>query len=117
MSKKYLVPVSWTVHGSVVVEADNPSDAKDQAFACDLDLVENVDYSQGSFVVDFEMIEEVQKMSKKYNHDLPSWRSYTGKSDVYHEDGGGNDEYYVAFCAGCNERTEHDACTGECVSC
>jgi len=59
MSKKYLVPVSWSVHGSIVVEADNPLDALDQATGCDLDLVEDVDYSDGSFTVNFEMIEEV----------------------------------------------------------
>ena len=33
------------------------------------------------------------------------------------EDRGGNDEYYIVYCASCGKRTEHDACTGECVSC
>ena len=37
MSKKYLVPVSWVVQGSVALEADNPLDAMDQATGCDLD--------------------------------------------------------------------------------
>ena len=28
-----------------------------------------------------------------------------------------NDEYYVDYCASCNEKTEHDVCTDECVKC
>jgi len=30
---------------------------------------------------------------------------------------GGDDEYYFAYCSSCGQRTEHDVCTGECVSC
>jgi|TARA_R110002050_G_scaffold184451_1_gene318114 hypothetical protein len=59
MSKKYLVPVSWVVQGSVALEADNPLDAMDQATGCDLDTFANADYLPGSFTVNFEMIEEV----------------------------------------------------------
>ena len=30
---------------------------------------------------------------------------------------GGSDEYVVKYCHGCNEKTEHDVCTSECVEC
>ena len=30
---------------------------------------------------------------------------------------GGADEYYIAYCSGCDKRTEHDVCTDECVDC
>ena len=28
-----------------------------------------------------------------------------------------NDEYYEAYCCGCDDKTEHDVCTDECVEC
>ena len=37
--------------------------------------------------------------------------------DDYNDDRGGNDEYYESYCPGCNEKTEHDVCTDECVEC
>ena len=38
-----------------------------------------------------------------------------GKSDAWHRDGGANDEgYYYAYCADCDEETEHDPCSGCC---
>ena len=37
--------------------------------------------------------------------------------DDFDEDRGGNDEYYTAYCSDCNEVTEHDVCTDECVEC
>ena len=39
------------------------------------------------------------------------------KSEAWHVDGGGNDEYYTAYCSGCGKVTEHDICTDECVEC
>ena len=46
------------------------------------------------------------------------YNPYTShKSEAWHLDGGGNDEYYFAYCVGCNKRTEHDICTDECVEC
>lgn len=57
-------------------------------------------------------------MSKQWKFGVTdAWRPYGGKSDAYHEDGGGNDEYTVSYCSTCQERTEHDVCTGECVEC
>jgi len=48
----------------------------------------------------------------RYGYDTPR-RS----RDDYESDRGGNDEYYVAECDGCNKRTEHDVCTDNCVEC
>ncbi len=31
--------------------------------------------------------------------------------------GRSNDEYYEAYCSGCDDKTEHDVCTDECVEC
>lgn len=57
-------------------------------------------------------------MSKRYKYDVPSWRTYRGKRGAYDDDDrGGNDEYYTKYCGACDERTEHDVCTGKCVNC
>jgi hypothetical protein len=37
--------------------------------------------------------------------------------DDENDDRGGNDEYTVQHCPACDESTEHDVCTGECVEC
>ena len=37
--------------------------------------------------------------------------------DDFKDDRGGNDEYYTAYCCGCDKTTEHDVCTDECVEC
>ena len=50
------------------------------------------------------------------------WSNYShyGK-DYYDSEGndlrGGADEYYVTYCDYCDERTEHDRCTDDCVEC
>jgi len=46
--------------------------------------------------------------------DYKSKRSFKHYTDA---DRGGRDEYYVAYCCGCNEKTEHDVCTDNCVEC
>jgi len=58
-TKKFLVPVTWVVAAEVVVEAESEDEAMDLATGIDLDCFENADYVQGSFDVDFGMIEEV----------------------------------------------------------
>ena len=58
-TKKFLVPVSWTISAMVEVEAEDAVEANDFAFGMDLDTIEGADYVQGSFDVDFGMIEEV----------------------------------------------------------
>ena len=57
--KKFFVPVSWTVAAEIVVEAANEDEAMELAAATDLDCFNKVDYVQGSFDVDFGMIEEL----------------------------------------------------------
>jgi hypothetical protein len=57
--KKFVVPVTWVVAAEVVVEAENELEANDLAHNVDLDCFENADYVQGSFDIDFNMIEEV----------------------------------------------------------
>ena len=39
------------------------------------------------------------------------------EDEDFYSDCGGNDEYYEAYCCGCNDKTEHDVCTDECVEC
>ena len=39
------------------------------------------------------------------------------EEEDFYSDRGGNDEYYEAYCCGCNDKTEHDVCTDECVEC
>ena len=59
-TKKFFVPVTWVVAAEVVVEAESEEEAMDLATGIDLDNFENADYVNGSFDVDFNMIEEVQ---------------------------------------------------------
>ena len=58
-TKKFLVPVTWVVAAEVVIEAESEEEAMELANNVDLDCFENADYVQGSFDVDFGMIEEV----------------------------------------------------------
>ena len=58
-TKKFQVPVTWVVAAEVVVEAESEEEAMDLATGVDLDCFENADYVNGSFDVDFNMIEEV----------------------------------------------------------
>tara|TARA_B100000287_G_scaffold36004_1_gene33137 strand:+ start:569 stop:772 length:204 start_codon:yes stop_codon:yes gene_type:complete len=58
-TKKFFVPVTWVMAGEVVVEAESEEEAMDLATGIDLDNFENADYVNGSFDVDFNMIEEV----------------------------------------------------------
>ena len=59
-TKKFLVPVSWTISAMVEIEAEDAEEANDFAFGMDLDTIEGADYVPNSFDVDFGMIEEVQ---------------------------------------------------------
>ena len=61
-TKKFLVPVSWTISAMVEIEAEDEVEANDFAFGMDLDTIEGADYVPDSFDVDFGMIEEVQSM-------------------------------------------------------
>ena len=58
-TKKFVVPVTWLVAAEVVVEAVSEEEAMKLANNVDLDCFDNVDYVNGSFDVDFNMIEEV----------------------------------------------------------
>ena len=60
-TKKFVVPVTWLVATEVVIEAESEDEAMDLANNIDLSEVDfnNADYVQGSFDVDFGMIEEV----------------------------------------------------------
>ena len=59
-TKKFLVPVSWTISAMVEIEAEDAVEANDFAIGMDLDTIEGADYVPNSFDVDFGMIEEVQ---------------------------------------------------------
>ncbi len=59
-TKKFVVPVTWLMAAEVVVEAESEDEAMDLATGIDLDNFENAGYVNGSFDVDFNMIEEVQ---------------------------------------------------------
>ena len=63
--KKFLVPVTWTTTVMVEVEGYDADDAKEEAdimmdlsTGIDLDRFENVDFVNGSFDIDFDMIKE-----------------------------------------------------------
>ena len=58
-TKKFFVPVTWVVAAEVVIEAESEEEAMALANNVDLDCFENADYVNGSFDVDFNMIEEV----------------------------------------------------------
>ena len=58
-TKQFLVPVTWVVAAEVVIEAESEEEAMELANNVDLDCFENADYVNGSFDVDFNMIEEV----------------------------------------------------------
>jgi len=58
-TKKFVVPVTWVVAAEVVVEARSEDEAMTMANNVALDKFENADYVNGSFDVDFDMIEEV----------------------------------------------------------
>ena len=60
-TKKFVVPVTWVVAAEVVIEAESEQEAMELANNIDLSGVDfnNADYVQGSFDVDFDMIEEV----------------------------------------------------------
>ena len=57
--KKFVVPVTWLMAAEVVVEAESEDEAMDLATGIDLDNFENASYVNGSFDVDFNMVEEV----------------------------------------------------------
>ena len=59
-TKKFVVPVTWLMAAEVVVEAESEDEAMDLATGIDLDNFENAGYVNGSFDVDFNMIEEVR---------------------------------------------------------
>ena len=57
-------------------------------------------------------------MPYKGNYNSQYYNPYVrGRSEGWYLDGGGNDEYYVAYCDCCDTRTEHDVCTDDCVEC
>ena len=60
-TKKFVVPVTWVVAAEVVIEAESEQEAMELANNIDLSGVDfnNADYVQGSFDIDFDMIEEV----------------------------------------------------------
>jgi len=43
--------------------------------------------------------------------------NYRWYEDEVDDDHGGNDEYYSEYCSCCDQITEHDVCTDECVEC
>tara|TARA_R100001244_G_C5133984_1_gene126455 strand:+ start:286 stop:468 length:183 start_codon:yes stop_codon:yes gene_type:complete len=60
MTKKYIVPVHWTICAHAEVEANNIEDAVDLATEIDLDLFDDPQYLQESFGVYEEDITEVE---------------------------------------------------------
>ena len=65
-TKKFLVPVTWVVAAEVVIEAESEEEAMELANNVDLDCFENADYVNGSFDVDFDMIEEWTEEDEKF---------------------------------------------------
>jgi hypothetical protein len=48
---------------------------------------------------------------------MMGWSNYKHYEDDLENDRGGNDEYYITYCAGCQKKTEHDVCTDKCANC
>ena len=65
-TKKFVVPVTWLMAAEVVVEAESEDEAMDLATGIDLDNFENADYVNGSFDIDFNMVEEWTEEDEKF---------------------------------------------------
>ncbi len=61
MSKYYEIPCSWEVYGTLEVEANSLEEAIAIAEADDTPMPNDSDYVDGSFVVDRDMAEEINK--------------------------------------------------------
>ena len=65
-TKKFFVPVTWVVAAEVVIEAESEEEAMELANNVDLDCFENADYVNGSFDIDFNMVEEWTEEDEKF---------------------------------------------------
>ena len=61
MGKFYEIPCSWEVYGTVEVEADNLDEAVAKVEADDFPLPGRASYVDGSFEVDRDVAEELNK--------------------------------------------------------
>ena len=61
MSKYYEIPCTWEVYGTVEIEADSLEEAIELAERDDSPMPDDSDYVDGSFQVDRDIAEEINK--------------------------------------------------------
>ena len=61
MSKYYEIPCTWEVYGTVEIEADSLEEAIELAERDDSPMPDESDYVDGSFQVDRDIAEEINK--------------------------------------------------------
>ena len=61
MSKYYEIPCTWEVYGTVEIEADSLEEAIELAERDDSPMPDDSDYVAGSFQVDRDIAEEINK--------------------------------------------------------
>ena len=61
MGKYYEIPCSWEVYGTIEIEADSLEEAIELAERDDSPMPDDSDYVDGSFQVDRDIAEEINK--------------------------------------------------------
>ena len=61
MGKYYEIPCSWEVYGTMEIEADSLEEAIELAERDDSPMPDDSDYVDGSFQVDRDIAEEINK--------------------------------------------------------
>ena len=61
MSKYYEIPCTWEVYGTVEIEADSLEEAIELAERDDSPMPDESDYVDGSFQIDRDIAEEINK--------------------------------------------------------
>tara|TARA_Y100000588_G_scaffold278015_1_gene294586 strand:- start:22 stop:213 length:192 start_codon:yes stop_codon:yes gene_type:complete len=61
MGKYYEIPCTWEVYGTVEIEADSLEEAIELAERDDSPMPDDSDYVDGSFQVDRDIAEEINK--------------------------------------------------------
>ena len=61
MGKYYEIPCTWEVYGTIEIEADSLEEAIELAERDDAPMPDDSDYVDGSFQVDRDIAEEINK--------------------------------------------------------
>ena len=69
MGKYYEIPCSWEVYGTMEIEADSLEEAIELAERDDSPMPDDSDYVDGSFQVDRDIAEEINKDEQCHRKD------------------------------------------------